>query len=207
MHRSKNFPVKAFALSLGLVVALALGALGIGTLLPSTAQAQSYVLSSGNAVASNGATISFQSPRVLYGTLGSTSPASASTVVGPTITGLDLYAACVVQTGLRGATGGVLDVVLQSSASGGAAGGWFDMGHYTQIAAAAALAGSVGTFAKGFAQAPTAINTVDGTPVLAAGTHLTSALGGAIRVVYVAGASTSAGAAETINLYCYNPVN
>jgi hypothetical protein len=133
--------------------------------------------------------------------LGGTSPAAASTVVSTAVVGLDAFSKCVVYAKLAGATGGVLDVYLQSSTAQGAAGTWYDVAHWTQLTAAAAQAGSVVTLTRA-TQALTTVNVADATPVLAANTFLTGALGNALRVVYVAGASTSAGAAETISAIC-----
>lgn len=143
--------------------------------------------------------------------LGGTSPASATTTVGTTSIPLDAYSKCVINARLVGATGGTLDVYIQSSVSQGASGGWYDVVHFPQLAAAAAAVGYVVTLTRGHSLAtaaaaplvtPTVVNAVDGTPVLAVNTVVPGGLGNALRVVFVAGVSTSAGGAETVQAIC-----
>jgi hypothetical protein len=136
--------------------------------------------------------------------LSATSPAAASTVLGTSSAMLDAFSKCVVQARVQGATGGTLDIYIQSSSNSAASTGWYDVAHYTQLAAGAAAAGWVFTLSRGpsTATAPTGTNTADGTPALAANTMVPNALGNALRVVFVAGASTSAGAVQTINVLC-----
>jgi hypothetical protein len=136
-----------------------------------------------------------------------TSPASASTVAQTAVTGLDTYAYCWIYSKIQGGTGGTLDVYLQTSPDAGTT--WVDVGHYTQLAAAAPLAGSVVAFSKWgptVSTAPTStattVNTVSGTPVVAAGTFLPGVLGNALRVVFVAGTGTTAGTAQVITAFC-----
>jgi len=50
--------------------------------------------------------------------------------------------------------------------------------------------------------APTVVNKVDLTPALAVNTCIANGMGNALRVVYVAGAATSAGAAQSIKAIC-----
>lgn len=129
--------------------------------------------------------------------LNGTSPAAASTVIGKAILGLQEFGKVVLGSRLLGATGGALDVYIQTTYDGGTT--WHDVCHFAQVAAAAALAGFVATITRGprGTAAITAVNAADGTPALAANT-VVDALGNGLRVVYVAGAGTSAGAVQTI---------
>jgi hypothetical protein len=132
------------------------------------------------------------------------SPAGAGTVVGTAVLGLDPYTKALVYAVLQGATGGTLDVYIQSSLNGGAVGGWVDVAHFPQLAAAAGKIGYFLSLTRGDASgnaaavAPIVVNIVDGTPVLAANFFIPSGFGNALRVVFVAGAGTSAGATQTI---------
>lgn len=144
--------------------------------------------------------------KVLYNAL---SPAAPGTVLGTPgsglIVGLGQSVVCVVDALIQGATGGVLDIYIQSSvdAMQDGTGTWYDVIHYTQLAAAGAQVRWVATLSRGFnkiAAAPNAANPVDGTPSLTANTLIPDALGNALRVVLVAGASTSAGANQRIKI-------
>lgn len=131
--------------------------------------------------------------------LGGTSPSAPGTTVGTTLTGLDSYDKCVIYAKLQGATGGVLDVYIQSSVDGGTT--WYDVCHFTQLAAGGGAVGWLISLTRGQtvnANTPVSVNSASGTPALAANTLVPHAFGNALRVVYVAGASTSAGAAQTI---------
>lgn len=138
-------------------------------------------------------------------TISATSPAAASTVVGTPAYGLADYEFFRIDAALVGATGGTLDVYLQRKIDTDV---WADWLHYTQLAAGGAavkwtaLAGNpslstVLTSSFGIGS--------DSTPAvgLAANTFLGGHPGQAIRPVYVAGASTSAGAAVLIYLTCW----
>lgn len=128
--------------------------------------------------------------------LGGTSPAAASTVIGPAMQGLDDFTRLVIHATLQGATGGTLDVYIQSSVGNG----WYDVAHFAQLAAAAASVRYVVTLTKALKGTPAivAVNAANGTPTLAANSVNADILGNAIRVVYVAGALTSAGAVQAI---------
>jgi hypothetical protein len=131
--------------------------------------------------------------------LSSTSPASASTAVGATVTGLGAFRSLDVFATLTGATGGVLDVYLQTSPDGGTT--WVDYAHYVQIAAADGAANKRFLVTNGGQQTTVTTVGTGTTPALAANTVLGGDFGDRMRVVYVAGASTSAGAAQTILLF------
>jgi|SRR5438067_7630344 len=116
---------------------------------------------------------------------------------------LDRMSYCDVTARLAGATGGTLDVYIQSSNNNGAAGSWKDVVHFPQLLAGAAAIGYSATLTHGTAGAvPVTVNSIDGTAALAANTVVPSSLGNNLRVVFVAGAGTSAGATQTITAYC-----
>jgi hypothetical protein len=138
--------------------------------------------------------------RRVQASLTDTSPASAITAVGGDLGGgfRDCNALTVVAT-IQGGTGGVLDVYLQTSFDGGTT--WLDYAHFPQLAAGAAATtrvwhvtrdSAVGTLiAVGSGTSPSlTVNTING-----------GAFGDTFRVVYVAGASTSAGAAQVVKLF------
>lgn len=133
-----------------------------------------------------------------------TSPAAAGTTPGAQLAlPLDRMSYCTIKAVLAGATGGTLDVYIQSSNNNGAAGSWTDSIHFTQLTAAAATIGYVATLGHGTGgTAPIVVNSADGTPVLAAGVVVPHSLGNNLRPVFVAGAGTSAGATITITAYC-----
>lgn len=133
-------------------------------------------------------------------TISDTTPATASTAIGGIARGLDAYDAFLIDADLVGATGGTLDVYLQRKVAPDT---WRDWLHFTQLTAGnAAVRHSVST-------APGISNTIvvvgigtdsTATPALAANTFIGGHPGEAVRAVYVAGASTSAGAAVTIRI-------
>ena len=128
---------------------------------------------------------------------GTTPAAPGTAVVGSAITWLDRYDVVRIAADLVGATGGPLDVYLQTSPNGGA--NWYDFAHFPQLAAAAA--------ATKYFVAPTGSNAItvvgkDLAPALAANTCVGGHPGERMRVVAVAGALTTAGAAVTISVEC-----
>ena len=128
---------------------------------------------------------------------GTTPAAPGTAVVGAAITWLDRYDVVRIAADLAGATGGPLDVYLQTSPNGGA--NWYDYAHFTQLAAGAA--------ATRFFVVPTPSNTIsavgkDLVPALAANTCVGGHPGERMRVVAVAGALTTAGAVATVYVEC-----
>jgi hypothetical protein len=140
--------------------------------------------------------------------LSTTSPNAPGTVVGPiagpaidgsVTVNVDLsnYSQIDVEAKLTGATGGPLDVYLQKWDGVD----WIDWAHFAQVAAGAAaisvsllnvrVAASSGTFVT------VGRNTA---PALAAGATTGGHPGERLRVLFVAGASTTAGAAQTIRI-------
>lgn len=129
-----------------------------------------------------------------------TTPASASTAAGDTFRGLADFEALTVVANLVGATGGTLDVYLQTSHDGGTT--WYDWARFPQLAAAA---GAI-KYRFGVPTAGESLITVVGagtSPALAANTIVGGFWGDSMRALYVAGASTSAGAAITIDIVAY----
>lgn len=129
-----------------------------------------------------------------------TSPAAASTVVGSVIAGLEFYPFLRIDADLIGATGGTLDIYLQRLIKPNA---WADWLHFTQLAAGATAVRYSALIAHGLSTTITTANRgSDATPgvTLAAGTLVGGHPGSAIRAVYVAGASTSAGALVGIDI-------
>lgn len=141
-------------------------------------------------------------------TISETSPASASTVVGTTYGGLGIFSALHIDANLLGGTGGVLDVYLQRKIADDI---WVDWCHFTQAAAATAVRRSF-YCSNGFVN-PDAVSSeavgfgTNSTPsvALAAAKFIGGHPGDAIRTVYVAGASTSAGAAQKIYITGFLP--
>ncbi len=112
----------------------------------------------------------------------------AAGIAGP----LDDFDAVDVTADLVGATGGTLDVYLQTSNDGSS---WYDSVHFAQLAAGAAAVSYRVTLAR-FGQPASAAPVVvgkNGTPALAAGTAVQS-FGTRARLVMVAGSGTSAAA-------------
>ena len=126
-----------------------------------------------------------------------TSPAAASTVVTVGVNGLSRVSALTIFAKVLGATGGLLDIYIQDSPDGLI---WYDFWHIPQIAIAAA--------AKRWAYCPapndciTEIGNVDAgtTPLLANGAVRGGKWHDRMRVTYVAGTSTSAGAVQDIRI-------
>lgn len=132
--------------------------------------------------------------------LDSTSPNAASTATPASVTGLGIYRTFLIYVGLLGATGGTLDVYLQSSADSGAT--WHDSVHFPQLAAAATLKQYFVTIADYTTSAAPTVVGSGLTPALAVNTVVPGSITDRLRVVYVAGAGTSAGAAQIIRVYC-----
>lgn len=141
-------------------------------------------------------------------TVAGTTPAAAGrAVIGQAVGGLDLYERIGVVAELVGATGGALDIYIQSKIGDDK---WVDVAHYPQLSSAAAAVKYAHQLAQSspIAVTPTVVGvsaddvTAGAAPVLAANTVLPGHVGQQLRVVAVAGASTSAGAAITIHFRC-----
>jgi hypothetical protein len=133
-------------------------------------------------------------------TISETSPAAAGTVVGAGVNGLGDYPYLRVDADLVGATGGALDIYLQRMIKPGA---WTDWLHFAQLAAGAAAVRYSAIVSPGLSTTITTSNRgTAATPLvsLAAATFLGGHPGDSVRAVYVAGASTSAGALVTVDI-------
>jgi len=132
--------------------------------------------------------------------LSGTSPNAASTVAVTPVIGFGKFDAIKIEAELQGATGGTLDVYIQVSHDWHPilqTGKFVDYVHFTQLAAAAspiiynvdpALTNSITVIGKNLV------------PALAAGTVAGGYWGDAMRLLFVAGASTSAGALQTVTV-------
>lgn len=130
-----------------------------------------------------------------------TTPAEAGTVVGGSLSGLSRYESFRIDALLVGATGGTLDVYLQRKVGPNL---WVDWAHFAQLLAGASaiIECLVCNPQNSTTIATTASGGTDDTPALtiAADSFLGGHPGDQIRAVYVAGASTSAGAAIAIHV-------
>lgn len=132
-----------------------------------------------------------------YFTISDTSPASASTAIGDVMPGLADYDWFTVDASLVGATGGTLDVYLQRMVGDPATSTtWVDWLHFPQLAAgASAVRYTIDS--RTIEEGPIAVGSGT-TPVIAAGALTCAHPGNQVRALYVAGTSTSAGAAVSI---------
>lgn len=92
---------------------------------------------------------------------------------------------------LRGATGGTLDVYVQYSPNSSRS--WYDLAHFPQQAAAAAVSSfraPVSLYTNAVSTSQVGKNLL---PALAAGTMVNGAFGDRVRLVMVAGSGTTAG--------------
>lgn len=124
-----------------------------------------------------------------------TSPATASTAASSrTISGLRNYDWFKVIAELQGATGGTLDVYIQ----GLLADTYYDWAHFAQIAD-----GGAATIQVVEPQPVNGAVTIgSGTsPALAANTFVGGYPADKVRLLFVAGAGTSAGAVQTVSIY------
>ncbi len=115
-------------------------------------------------------------------------------VAGP----LDDYDAISIVAELIGATGGTLDVYLQTSGDMGIT--WIDYLHFPQLAAGAAairFASSSSNFSQATAATVVGKNLV---PALAANTSINGAFTDRMRLVMVGGVGTTVGAAVKVTL-------
>lgn len=136
----------------------------------------------------------------LLGTIADTSPASASTAVSAiAVSGLEQYQEIHIEADLLGATGGTLDVYLQRRLGNDL---WRDWIHFSQLAdGAAAVKYSA---PPGYSQTMTVVGggtTAAPGVAIAANTNIGCHPGTEIRAVYVAGAGTSVGAAQTVRVF------
>jgi hypothetical protein len=133
-------------------------------------------------------------------TISGTTPASPSTAALGSPVDVQRYSTLRFHFATIGATGGVLDLYVQVRGRDGST--WYDYAALAQIASGAGAARSV--FCVSRMQQQTTISTAVGvnlTPTLTANTVLGGDFGQEIRIVAKAGASTSAGAAITCEIF------
>lgn len=133
------------------------------------------------------------------------SPAVPGTVISSKLPGSFLTADVVTITALlTGATGGTLDVLLQYQAATNV---WVDWVRFPQITAAAAQAcyqvSSNGTGTSTILTSSISTDVAVGTGGLAANAMSNIQPNGPVRVVFIAGASTSAGASQSFIVTCF----
>lgn len=129
-------------------------------------------------------------------TLTATSPANSTAAAGSVIAnGLDQYDWFTLDVTIQGAAGDTLDIYLQRDMGDGT---WRDWIHLPQLAAAAAAA----SYTIDSKQTEDGLVTVGtgSSPALAAGKFSCTHPGEKVRVWFVPGASTSAGASQVIKL-------
>lgn len=132
--------------------------------------------------------ISPNAPGTVVGRVAAPDPAAAVNV------DLSRYEIAGVHSSLQGATGGTLDVVLQFSPDCGVT--WVDWMRFAQLAAGDPITRSVVAPHKPTAYSATTV------PLAGPGAAMIPVHpGDRLRVVFVAGAGTSAGAMQTIKVY------
>lgn len=133
-----------------------------------------------------------------------TSPASASNYVGTGVSGFSKFRYLTFVATLTGATGGVLDVIVETSANGTT---WYEYIHYTQKGAGSAATTTLYTPDPSSGALVSVgkndlANTLGATMTLAAGNGAGGRWLDQLRIRYVAGSSTSAGAAQSVLVMC-----
>lgn len=128
---------------------------------------------------------------------------SGAVGVGMLSDGLDGYLSLSIVAKLVGATGGTLDVYLQSSPDQGTT--WVDYAHFAQLAAGAAAVKYALVVGQGVQSAAPVVVGINATPALAVNTVVGGGWGDRLRLLMVAGASTSAGAAVNVTVSAQRP--
>jgi hypothetical protein len=128
-----------------------------------------------------------------------TSPAAAGAATSTAATGFLRYQTLTIIGSLLGATGDTLDVIVETSADGT---DWYEMIRFTQLAAGGAAATSrfniSPTGGAGTALTGKNLTTTTG---LASGTAANGQWFDRLRVRYIAGTSTSAGAVQKVTVF------
>ncbi len=124
-----------------------------------------------------------------------TSPAAAGAATTTPQTGFSKFFTYAFLGNLRGATGGTLDIVIEHSPDGV---NWYELGHFPQQAAAAAATAVFAVKSSGGGSITAVGKNLTTTTVLAVSVFIGAPYFDTWRVRYVAGASTSAGAAQSV---------
>ena len=117
-----------------------------------------------------------------------------SGVAGP----MDEYDAVDVIAEIQGATGGNLDVYVQTSPDGGI--NWYDIIHFPQATAASAVKYYQAPISNATATTAPVVVGKNLVPALAANVVVNGAFSDRMRLVFVAGAGTSAGAVVVVRV-------
>lgn len=132
-------------------------------------------------------------------TLTGTSPAApGNSTLGPFNHDPSYYDGIIIYASLLGATGGTLDIYCQTTFDGGST--WVDFGHFPQLAAAAPAIKYIQQTSNDMGMS---VPVVTGDAAMAVNVFVPGALGKQIRVKMVAGAATSAGAAQSLTFSQY----
>lgn len=140
------------------------------------------------------------------GTVASSKPVTGSLGLAGVCADLSQWSALSIEANLIGATGGTLDIFIQYNPSGDRL-NWIDYGHFGQLAAGAGALKQVVSVSTGAQNTTLATVGFNLSPALAASTFPGGAWADAFRLVFVAGAGTSAGAAITINITGQRAIN
>lgn len=133
--------------------------------------------------------------------IGMDTPNAPGTAVSTeVIVGLEGYASYQMIALMSGATGGSLDIYVQTLIDGT----WYDIIHYPQLAAGAAAIFYNTCHSRYSANGPTAVGTNLG-PQLAVGSDLLGVTGGAFRLAAVAGAGTTLGTSIQLRFFAQYP--
>lgn len=133
-----------------------------------------------------------------------TSPASNTYQVTTGVAGFAVFKALTFIATITGGTGGALDVLIETSPDGGTT--WYEYAHFPQVSAAAtatyryapALNDTIVQVGKNNLSGSTLTTSMTLAANSAAGGHW----GDMLRVRYVAGSGTSAGASQLISVLC-----
>ena len=126
------------------------------------------------------------------------SPATASSAVSTAQTGFMKHQTLTIIGSLLGATGGTLDVIVETSTDGT---DWYEMIRFTQLAAGGAAATSRFNISPTGGAATVVVGkNLTTTTGLASGTSVNGQWFDRLRVRYIAGTSTSAGAAQKVTV-------
>lgn len=133
----------------------------------------------------------------LVGSSGAAGVASAEPI------DLTQFSSLSVTAALVGATGGPLDIYLQTSFDGGTT--WVDYAHFPQLLAGAAPVKYAFTTSMNAQNAAPVVVGNNTTPALAVNTVVGGAWGDRFRLLFVAGAATTVGAAVAVTLSFSRP--
>ncbi len=123
--------------------------------------------------------------------------------IGMLAQGLDSFLSLNIVAKLVGATGGTLDVYIQTSPDQGTT--WVDYVHFPQLASGASAIKYAFSCAQGVQSAAPVVVGINTAPALAVNTILGGGWGDRMRLLMVAGGATSAGAAVNITISAQKP--